>query len=281
MRDTMTIRDRVTLLHWTTVTPWWRCAAGLRRPCAVVPLLALIVALLLTCPLLAGRAVAADAFTPAQRAEIVRILRAALKQDPSILRDAVDAMKDDDARRDAAAAKSAIVANRDAMVTPDDPVAGNPKGSVIVVEFYDTRCPYCRKMEPTMDRLLAQDHDVRLVYKDLPILGPPSVLAAHALLAAQRQDGYERLRSALMQMPPDYTKEQVLATARKVGLDDARLARDMDSPAIETRLTANLKLAQVLGIDGTPALVIGDSLVPGAVDLAELEKSIAAARMTR
>jgi protein-disulfide isomerase len=242
--------------------------------------LALGVAALLMCPLLL-HPVSAEEFTPAQRAEIVRILREALKQDPSILRDAADALKEEDARHDSDAARAAILAHRDALVTPDDPVAGNPHGAVTIVEFFDTRCPYCRLMEPTMDRLLVEDHDVRLVYKDLPILGPPSLLAAHALLAAQQQNGYARLRTALMQAPPEYTKDKILAIARRVGLDDARLSRDMDNAAIGARLDANLRLASLLGVDGTPALVIGDALVPGAIELAELEKAIATARATR
>ncbi len=132
-----------------------------------------------------------------------------------------------------------------------------------------------------MTRFLQEDRNVRLVYKDLPILGPASVIAAHALLAAQKQGGYEKLRTAVMKMPPDYTKEGILATARTLGLDDVRLAKDMDDPAITARLDANLQLARALGIDGTPALVIGDTLVPGAVELAELEKDIAAVRATR
>ena len=254
----------------------------MRRAVAATVALALPLgmAALLILPPLVGLA-SADEFSPAQRAEIVRILREAMKQDPSILRDAVDALKDDDTHREADAARAAIVAHRDAMVTPADPVAGNPKGAVTIVEFYDTRCPYCRAMEPTMARLLTQDHDVRLVYKDLPILGPASVLAAHALLAAQQQNGYDRLRTALMQAPPDYTKEQILAIARKFGLDGARLSHDMDSAAIDARLDANVQLAKALALDGTPALVIGDTLVPGAIELAELEKAVATARAAR
>jgi len=227
-------------------------------------------AVLAACSLLA-RPVLADGFTPAQRAEIVRIMRDALLRDPSILHDALQSMKDADMR-------SVIEAHRAALVTPADPVAGNLNGTVTVVEFYDTRCPYCREIEPTMAQLLAQDHAVRLVYKDLPVLGPASVLAAHALLAAQRQNGYDKLRVALMHAPPEYTKEQILAIAHKVGLDADRLARDMDDPAIATRLDANLALATALGIDGTPALVVGDVLVPGAIELSELEKDIATAR---
>jgi len=230
-------------------------------------------AALAACSLLA-RPVAAEEFSPTQRAEIVRIVRDALLRDPTILHDALQSMKDADMR-------NAIEAHRAALVTPADPVAGNVNGTVTVVEFYDTRCPYCREIEPTMAQLLAHDHSVRLVYKDLPVLGPASVLAAHALLAAQQQNGYEKLRAALMHAPPDYTKEQVLAIARKVGLDVDRLAHDMEDPAIATRLDANLALASALGIDGTPALVVGDVLVPGAIELSELEKDIAIARAAR
>ena len=232
--------------------------------------------------LLAGslppRVAPAAEFTPAQRAEIIQIMRDALKQDPSILRDAVEALREDDAHHDADTTRDAIMAHRDALVRPDDPVAGNKDGSVTVVEFYDTRCPYCRQIEPTMASLLRQDKTVRLVYKDLPILGPASMIAARALLAAQRQGGYDKLRAALMQAPPDFTRDQVLAIARKVGLDDARIAKDMDDPAIDTRLKANLALAHALGIDGTPALIIGDTLIPGAVELADLEKAVGEAR---
>jgi protein-disulfide isomerase len=250
----------------------------------LAPLLPRAAALILVSSLLwpmLARPAAADEFTPAQRAEIVRILREALKQDPSILRDAVEVMKQDDSQHDAEAASAAIAAHHDVMVTPDDPVGGNKDGSVTIVEFYDTQCLYCRQMEPTMAQLLRQDHTVRLVYKDLPILGPESVLTARALLAAQKQGGYEKLRTALMQAPGDETKEQILAIARKLGLDDARLGRDMGDPAIATRLHANLHLASALGIDATPALVIGDTLLPGAVELTELEQAIAAARAPR
>jgi len=231
---------------------------------------ALVLAALAACALLAPPALA-QTFTPAQRAEIVSIMRDALLRDPSILHDAFQAMKDADMR-------STIEAHRAELVTQSDPVAGNLNGAVTVIEFYDTRCPYCREIEPTIAHVLAQDHRVRLVYKDLPVLGPASVLAAHALLAAQRQNGYEKLRAALMQAPPDYTQEQVLAIARKVGLDTDRLARDMNDKTITARLDANLALASALGIDGTPALVVGDVLIPGAIEYSELEKDIGAAR---
>ena len=129
-----------------------------------------------------------------------------------------------------------------------------------------------------MDSFLMRDRKVRLIYKDLPILGPASVLGTKALLAAQRQDQYGRMRDAVMKLPPDTTTEQIEAAARALGLDWPRLARDMDDPVVQARIDANIKLAHDLGIQGTPALVIGNDLVPGAMDLLELQKAVAEAR---
>lgn len=216
----------------------------------------------------------ADEFTPAQRAEIVQILRDALKQDPSILRDAVSALQSDETDRQ----RASLAANKDKLVEPGDPVGGNPNGDVTIVEFFDTRCPYCRKLEPTMAELLARDHGVRLVYKDLPILGPASVLGSKALLAVQKQGGYEKLRDAIMAAPPQTTKEMIQDAAKRLGLDWKRLEHDMDDPAIKTWIDNNLKLAHTIGIEGTPALVIGSELVPGAVDMGDLTHAVAVAR---
>jgi protein-disulfide isomerase len=221
-----------------------------------------------------GRAASADQFTPAQRAEIVRILRDALKSDPSILRDAVAALQADDA----AEQRKAVLAHEDALIRPDDPVGGNPHGSVTIVEFFDVRCPYCRTLEPQMAALLRGDPGVRVVYKDLPILGPGSILGSRALLAAQKQGGYEKLRSLLMQGSPDVTEASVRAAVGQAGLDWTRLQQDMNDPAVQQRLTDNMKLAREIGIEGTPALVVGGDLLPGAVDLAELKQAVAKER---
>jgi len=215
-------------------------------------------------------AAAAGEFTPAQRAEIVQIVRQALKQDPSILHDALAAMQAD-------ATRAAIGAVRDRLVTPADAVVGNPKADVSIVEFFDTRCPYCRAMEPTMENFLATRHDVRLVYKDLPVLGPASVLGSKALLAAQRQGAYAEMRKAVMQLPPNTTLEMIHAAADKLGLDWDRLSRDMNSTEVKLRIAKNLNLARELGIDGTPAMVIGDTMIQGAVDSSQLQRAVAGA----
>jgi protein-disulfide isomerase len=220
----------------------------------------------------------ADGFTPAQRAEIVAIIRDALKQDPSILRDAVNAMQAEDSAKTEATTRAAIAKLQDQLVTAADPVAGNPHGDVTIVEFFDTRCPYCRKLEPVMSQFLAEDGNVRVVYKDLPILGPASVLGTKALLAAQKQNGYEKLRDLVMKLPPDTTLPQIEAAAKQSGLDWDKLSQDMNDPSVQARIDDNLKLARALEIQGTPALVIGKDLIPGAVDINDLRDAVATAR---
>jgi protein-disulfide isomerase len=218
-------------------------------------------------------------FTPAQRAEIVAIVRDALVRDPSILRDAVAALQASDAAQRDAATRGAIAEAGPTLTrAPGDPVAGNPRGDVTVVEFYDLRCPYCRRMLPVMAELLQQDRNVRVVYKDIPILGPESRLGARAVLAAQRQDGYARLQDLIMHGSSRITEDTLHTAAHAAGLDWNRLQRDMQDPAIEARLHTNLELAQKLGIDGTPAFVIGGQMLPGAVQLADLEEAVATAR---
>ena len=220
----------------------------------------------------------AEEFTAGQRQEIVKIVRDALKKDSSILRDAIAALQSDEGEREKTAARAALAAVKDTLVTANDPVAGNPRGSVTIVEFFDVRCPYCLKLEPEMAALLAQDRDVRLVYKDLPILGAASVLASKALLAARNQNAYEKLRDALMARARDISPPMIEAEAKRLGLDAARLIRDMEDKSIRDQIDANLRLSHILGLQGTPALVIGDSVLPGAVDETELRRAVAEVR---
>lgn len=237
---------------------------------------ALLLALAL--PITAG----AQGFTPAQRAEIAEILRQALRQDPTILRDAFAGLEAAEQAARATAQRDAIVAQEAALLrNAEDPVKGNPQGDVTLVEFFDARCGYCKQLHPTMEALIHRDRNLRVVMKDLPILGPNSVLASRALLAAQRQGGYARLYDALMVLRGEPTEPVLRQQAERAGLDWARLRRDMDDPAVAARIQANLTLAQSLGIEGTPALVIGRTLVPGTVDLPTLERLVAEARAAR
>ena len=147
-----------------------------------------------------------------------------------------------------------------------------------VVEFFDPRCPYCKRMRPVVEELLRRQRDVRWVMKDLPILGPSSVLASRVLLAAQKQGKYAELHDAVLKLREEPAEPVLRREAERVGLDWARLKRDMEDPSIQRRIDANNQLAQALQIQGTPAMVVGETLVPGAVDLAALERLVAEAR---
>ncbi len=243
---------------------------------------ALLVAVSIAGPL-AGPVLAADppALTPAQRADVVAILRDTLRTDPGILRDALAALQADDDRRHDTAQADVLQLLAGKLVDPADPIAGNPAAAVTLVEFYDTRCPYCRRMMGVTDELLRTDPGVRIVFKDLPILGPASQLESRALLAAQRQGGYLRLQAAVMRTSAPSTRDSLQAEAERQGLDGAALLRDMDDPAIKARLDANIALAQQIGLQGTPAMVIGSRLIPGAVALDDLRAAVAEARTGR
>ncbi|HZF74948.1 MAG TPA: DsbA family protein [Acetobacteraceae bacterium] len=239
-------------------------------------LAALLLALLLAPPVLA------QGLSPAQRAEVVEIMRDALRRDPTILRDALAAMEEAETRERNAARRAAIERNADALFrNAADPMRGNPRGDVTVVEFFDARCGYCKQLHPALEALVRRDAQVRVVMKDLPILGPNSVLASRALLAAQRQGRYPALHDALMTLRGEPTEAVIRQQAERLGLDWARLRRDMDDPAIQGRIEANIRLAQAIGVEGTPALVIGGALVPGAVELDQLERLVAENRAGR
>ncbi len=221
----------------------------------------------------------AEALSAAQREEVVRILRETLVRDPSILREALMALQADEGRRREAEARQTLAQLGPKLVTPADPVAGNPLGDVTVVEFFDTRCPYCRAMNPVMAELLRGDPRLRVVPKDMPVLGPASQLESQALMAAQKQGGYFKLRDAIMTRPPGpSSRDSLRELADGLGLDGAQMLRDMDDPAIKARIEANLALARSLQIEGTPAFVVGAQLIPGATSLAELQRAVAQAR---
>ncbi len=228
--------------------------------------------------LVAGRAMA-QAFTEAQRAEIVAILRDALSRDPSILRDAFGALQAADEREREDTQRATIAArHQDIFGVAADPVRGNPRGNVAIAEFFDVRCPYCKRLHAELGPLLRRDGNIRVVMKDLPILGPQSVVASRALLAAQRQGKYAELYDALMSLRGEPTDAVIRSEAERIGLDYARLRREMDDPAIQQRLDANIALARTLRIEGTPALIIGDTLIPGAVTAGQIEQMVAEER---
>jgi len=225
-----------------------------------------------------GPAAAAE-FTPEQNQAIETIIRDYLRKNPEALLDALQAAKDKMEGEAHDKASAALAARRhEVFDDPDAPIAGNPKGNATLVEFFDYRCPYCKQVEPSLDALIAEDRQLRIVYKELPVLGAESVTAARAALAARRQDKYDALHRALMAQKGQLDEAAVFRVAGSVGLDIERLKRDMAAPDIDRMLKANTSLASALDIRGTPGFVVGNEIVPGAISLQAIKQLIDTAR---
>jgi len=225
-----------------------------------------------------GPAKAAE-FTPEQRQAIEAIIRDYLQKNPEALLDALQAAEDKMKGEAHDKASAALAARRhEVFDDPDAPVAGNPRGDASLVEFFDYRCPYCKQVEPSLEALLAADRQLRFVYKEFPVLGPESVTAARAALAARKQDKYDAMHRSLMALKGQIDDAAIFRAAGSVGVDVERLKRDMAAPEIDRMLKANASLASALDIRGTPGFVIGNEIVPGAISLDDLKHLIDAAR---
>ncbi|MDR6288507.1 protein-disulfide isomerase [Inquilinus ginsengisoli] len=212
---------------------------------------------------------------PAQKDAIEQIVREYIRAHPEVVVEALDAYqakKDEDERK---AQATSLTSQADQIFrSPTSPVIGNPKGDVTLVEFFDYNCGYCKRSQPDLEKLLKQDTGLRVVLKEFPILGPASVTAARASLAAQKQDKYLDFHTKLMGFKGPLTDEVVYTVAGQVGLDLDKLKRDMNDPSVVSELRDNMDLAQKLGVQGTPAFVINDQIIPGAVGFDALKSQI-------
>lgn len=201
-----------------------------------------------------------------------------IRKNPEIIREAIDLLQKREEQKRASRVKSVLSEKRETFERdPDAPVLGNPDGGVTVVEFFDYNCPYCKRTMRDVKTLISDDKDIGLVYREFPILGEGSLFASRAALASRKQDKYEAMHWALMSLKRANEKS-VLDTARKLGLDLAKLKADMKAPEVGQHIQLSMQLAQALNINGTPSFIIGDTLVPGVVPLATLQKMVADTR---
>ncbi len=228
---------------------------------------------------LAVPARADDALTPAQKNAVDQAIHDYLVNHPEVVLESLKAGQQKSDMQAAAQAQQMIAVKRKELLeNKDDLVQGNPKGDVTLVEFFDYRCPYCKQIEPSLDALLKEDPKLRIVYKEFPVLGEPSTYATRVAFAARKQNKYADFHRAMMATKGDITDDIVLKVAASVGLNLDKIKTDMGSAEIDTLINANYALAETLNIDGTPALVIGNTMIPGAIDLDTLRKDIATAR---
>lgn len=152
-------------------------------------------------------------------------------------------------------------------------VMGNPDGEIILIEFFDYNCPYCRAAAPILFELIKDNPELRIIMREWPILGPDSELAARASLAALKQDGFASFHEALMAQPRA-NSAMIRRAAEQAGLDYARLQADMQATDITAHIEASRRAAAELGISGTPTFLIGNTLVPGLLEKADFQALI-------
>jgi protein-disulfide isomerase len=250
--------------------------SSLRRPFVFAVLMPLA-ALAVTTP------IQAQTFSTDQRQQIEGIIKNYLISHPEVVQ---DVMAELDKRQQSAEAEKhrlAVDDNGSAIFrSPHQVVLGNPQGNVTMVEFFDYNCGYCRHAMSDMLELLKTDSNLKFVLKEFPVLGEGSVEAAHVAVAARMQDAtgkkYLEFHQKLLGGRGAVDKARALAVARDVGFDMARIEKDMGSDEVKKTIDEDMKLADALGVNGTPSYVVGEEVVVGAVGLDALKEKIAAER---
>lgn len=234
-------------------------------------LLALAALVLLLAGGLAGWFLRTPAVSSGDRAAIEKVVREYILAHPEILPEAMENLQKKDTAQRLAGVRQQVEAPFPGAVL------GNPQGKVTLVEFTDYACTYCRQSVAEADALIAENPDLRVVIRELPILSPASAEAAKMALAAAAQGRFAQFHRAMFAAGrPD--PATIDAAARAAGVDVARARRDMAAPALEAELGRNLALARQLGFDGTPSWVVGDTAISGAVGRDKLAEAIEAAR---
>jgi protein-disulfide isomerase len=225
----------------------------------------------------------AQGFTPAQRAEIESIVKDYLIKNPDVLQEVMQEVEKRQALAESEKAKGAIAANKEIIFNSSRQVTlGNPKGDVTMVEFFDYNCGYCKRAMTDMMELLKGDSKLRVVLKEFPVLGEGSVQAAQVAAALNIQDKtgkkYLDFHQKLLSGRGQADRTRALAAAKEAGADMARLEKDMAGPEVKAALEESFKLAEALGLNGTPSYVINTDVVIGAVGLDALKEKINTAR---
>src|SRR5690242_16291861 len=225
----------------------------------------------------------ADEFSKPQRDEVERIVREYLVAHPEVIQEAMSELEKRQTAAEVEKRKSAVKQYSQALFSsPRQVVLGNPSGNVTFVEFFDYNCGYCKRAMDDMLTLLKDDPKLKIVLKEFPVLGPGSVEAAQVAVAVRMQDKtgkkYLEFHQKLLGGRGEANKARALAVAKDDGLDMARLDKDMASPEVKATLQESFKLAEALGLNGTPSYVIGDNVVVGAVGLDALKEKVNASR---
>jgi protein-disulfide isomerase len=247
----------------------------------LLPLLAAFLAL----PLMLSSAAptSAQSFTGDQRSEIERIVKEYLLSHPELLQEVMAELEKRQTLAEAEKNRAAVKEHSATIFSsPRQVTLGNPQGDVTVVEFFDYNCGYCKRAMADMLDLLKNDGKIKFVLKEFPVLGEGSVQAAQVAAAVRMQDKggkkYLEFHQKLLGGRGAADKTRALAVAKEVGLDVARIEKDMASDEVKAQIEESFKLAEALGLNGTPSYVVGPEVVVGAVGLNTLKEKVNSAR---
>jgi protein-disulfide isomerase len=251
------------------------------RPCVVAPCVAALFAVLLA---LCAPPAQAQSFSDAQRSEIERIVKDYLLSHPELLQDVMNELDKRQQMAEAEKHRANIKEHNATLFTsPRQVTLGDPKGDVTVVEFFDYNCSYCKRAMSDMLDLLKGDSKLKFVLKEFPVLGDGSMQAAQVAAAVRMQDTtggkkYLEFHQKLLGGRGQADLARALAAAKDVGFDVARIEKDMASDEVKATIEENFKLAEALGLNGTPSYVVGNDVLVGAVGLNTLKEKVNGAR---
>ena len=228
-------------------------------------------------------AASAQSFTDAQRGELEGIIKNYLIAHPEVLEESMAELSKRQAAADNEKHEASVAENADAIFTsPRGVTLGNKDGDVTFVEFFDYNCGYCKRAMADMLDLMKTDPKLKVVLKEFPVLSQGSVEAAQVAVAVRMQDStgkkYLDFHQKLLGGRGPADKAHAMAAAKDAGLDMARIEKDLGSPEVRATIEENFKLAEAMGMNGTPSYVIGKQVVIGAVGLDGLKEKIATAR---
>jgi protein-disulfide isomerase len=216
--------------------------------------------------------------TVQQVENIESIVKNYLLKNPIVIREAIVNLQKQDAQAAADKAKEAVLTYRKELLdAPMSPVVGNPKADVTIVEFFDFQCGYCKKVASVLNEIMKTDPNVRIVFKQFPVLGPNSILAAKVALAVHKQGKYEEFHNTLL-ATESLDENTVYGIVDKLGLNVSQIRQDIESESIQAEIESNYQMSSPLGITGTPGFVIGNKIAPGALDVNAMRQMIASAR---
>ena len=206
--------------------------------------------------------------------QMEQVVRSYLLSNPEVIVEAMRVLQERKRAEQALHNKQVVAQFKKQLLNAKNDMVWNPDGSVPVVEFFDYQCGYCKRLFPAMEKMRKDQKNARIIYKEFPILGPASVIATKAAFAAARQGKYFELHVALMGFRGKLSEKVIMQKAAEVGLDLVQLDKDMRDPKIQEKIDRNIQLARIMGINGTPTLIIGDELIPGAIAYREIDRLI-------